>query len=217
MRELTATVMQVGGGYQQHDLSDLTLTWMAVRADPPLQRGVLTLSAGERRGYSRPELRVPDDPTSASQAMGTIASTQVRAPCTLYPSLPTVAISPLTGVCKFAKTIQRTLPTVTNDITHETVHPSVLEQPHNPPQLAENTRRNPGLICSLHPIEEELRRRWVVHPQNEAAQANAGMYLSETVTEVHQHGSVERVVSEAKRWVDAVDNSTAAVLGHLLR
>ncbi|KAI0734438.1 hypothetical protein C8Q72DRAFT_880101 [Fomitopsis betulina] len=174
----------VGGGYQQHDLSDLTLTWMAANVGD-----ILALNYEYLMTLPQP----------------------VKPWGQLLPH------NPLTGVCKFAKTIQRTLPTVTNDITHETVHPSVLEQPHNPPQLAENTRRNPGLICSLHPIEEELRRRWVVHPQNEAAQANAGMYLSETVTEVHQHGSVERVVSEAKRWVDAVDNSTAAVLGHLLR
>lgn len=119
---------------------------------------------------------------------------------------------------KLAKTIQRTLPTVTNDITYETVHSSVLEQPHVLPQLAENIKRNPSLVCALHPLEEELRRRWAVIPENETAQAYAGMYLSETVTEAHHHGSLEHVVSGAKKWVDfAVDNSTAAVLAHLLR
>lgn len=137
-------------------------------------------------------------------------------PPSLLPT--TVSISPLTGVYKVAKTIQRTLPTVTDDITHETVHPSVLEQPHVLPQLAENIERNPSLVCSLQPLEEDIRRRWAVVPENAAAQAYAGIYLSETVIDAHHHGPVQRVVSDAKRWVDfAVDHSTAAVLDHLLR
>ena len=27
-------VVQIGGGFQDHDLSDITVTWMAVRGDP---------------------------------------------------------------------------------------------------------------------------------------------------------------------------------------
>ena len=178
----------------------------------------LTLCTGQHRRYSSPELRVPDDPTSSGETVGTTASTQVRSPFSPCSVLPTVAFSPLTGVYKLAKTIQRTLPTVTDDVTHETVHPSVLEQSHILPQLAENIERNPGLVCSLQPLEEELRRRWAVVPDNATAQAYTGTYLSETVTEVHHHGSVQRVVTDAKRWVEfAVDHSTAAVLDQLLR
>ena len=191
---------------------------MAVRARSPSCLVALTHSAGEHRGYSGPELRVPVDPTAAGQAVGTAAPAQVRPPFSPCLSLPIICTSPLTGVYKLAKTIQRTLPTVTDDITHETVHPSVLEQSHILPQLAKNIERNPSLLCSLQPLEEELRRRWTVVPENATAQAYAGMYLSETVVEAHHHGSVQRVVSDAKRWVDfAVDHSTAAVLDHLLR
>ncbi|EPT03844.1 hypothetical protein FOMPIDRAFT_98888 [Fomitopsis schrenkii] len=175
----------VGGGYQQHDLADLTLTWMAA-------------NIGDILALNYEYLMTLPQPVKP------------------WGQLP--PHTPLTGVYKLAKTIQRTLPTVTNDITYETVHSSVLEQPHVLPQLAENIKRNPSLVCALHPLEEELRRRWAVIPENETAQAYAGMYLSETVTEAHHHGSLEHVVSGAKKWVDfAVDNSTAAVLAHLLR
>lgn len=175
----------VGGGYQQHDLSDLTLTWMAANIGD-----MLDLNLGYLMSLPRP----------------------VKPWGQLTPH------DPLTGVYSLAKTIQRKLPTVTDDITHETVHPSVLEQPHMLPELAENIERNPRLVSSLLPLEEELKRRWTVSPGNERAQARAGVYLSETVMAAHHQGSVHRVASEAKKWVDfAVDNSTAAVMKHLLR
>ncbi|TFY67145.1 hypothetical protein EVJ58_g1816 [Rhodofomes roseus] len=177
--------MQVGGGYQQHDLSDLTLTWMAANIGDMLDLNLEYL------------MTLPQ-------------------PVKPWGQLP--PHDPLTGVYSLAKTIQRKLPTVTDDVTHETVHLSVLEQPHILPELAENIQKNPRLICALLPLEEELRHRWHVAAENASAQAHAGVSLSEFVMAAHHEGSGHRVVSEAKKWVDfAVDNSTAAVMKHLLR
>ncbi|KAH9837212.1 uncharacterized protein C8Q71DRAFT_757195 [Rhodofomes roseus] len=175
----------VGGGYQQHDLSDLTLTWMAANIGDMLDLNLEYL------------MTLPQ-------------------PVKPWGQLP--PHDPLTGVYSLAKTIQRKLPTVTDDVTHETVHLSVLEQPHILPELAENIQKNPRLICALLPLEEELRHRWHVAAENASAQAHAGVSLSEFVMAAHHEGSGHRVVSEAKKWVDfAVDNSTAAVMKHLLR
>ncbi|KZT72838.1 hypothetical protein DAEQUDRAFT_685144 [Daedalea quercina L-15889] len=175
----------VGGGYQQHDLSDLTLTWMAANVGDILSLNLEYLMS----------LPQPVKPWG-------------QLPCH----------NPLTGVYSVAKTIQRKLPIVTDDVTHETVHPSVLEQPNLIPQLALNIDRNPSLVCSLLPLEEALRQTWSVAPEDESVQAHASVYLSETIMAAHHESSAHRVASEAKKWVDfAVDNSTAAVLKHLLR
>lgn len=66
----------------------------------------------------------------------------------------------------FAFTLENTrqLPTKTDDVTHETIHPSVLEQVHINPQLRESIRNNPLLVCSLLPLEEDMKRSWPYVP-----------------------------------------------------
>ncbi|GJJ08812.1 hypothetical protein Clacol_003031 [Clathrus columnatus] len=72
---------------------------------------------------------------------------------------------PQTGIFKFAFEIQRTLPTETNNITHEYVHPSVKEQRTQIPQLLENIKTTPALICDLHEIEDKFKDVWRFIPR----------------------------------------------------
>lgn len=66
----------------------------------------------------------------------------------------------------FALTLENTrqLPTKTDDVTHETIHPSVLEQVQISPQLRESIQNNPLLVCSLLPLEEDMKRSWPYVP-----------------------------------------------------
>ncbi|CCL99034.1 uncharacterized protein FIBRA_01043 [Fibroporia radiculosa] len=78
------------------------------------------------------------------------------------------------GIFDFARTHQREVPTATDNITHETIHPSVLHQDIIIPELARNIDANPKLVCSLLPLEEQLKGTWRVagaHKQNSSPQA----------------------------------------------
>jgi hypothetical protein len=61
--------------------------------------------------------------------------------------------SPRTGIFVLAEEHVRKLPTVTDNITHETIHPSVLRQKNLIPI-------NPALLCELLPLEKELQKNW---------------------------------------------------------
>ena len=64
-----------------------------------------------------------------------------------------------------ADKIARQMPTSTNDVTHETIHPSVLRRKNQiPPQLQVNIDKNPALICGLLPLEEEWKQNWPYIP-----------------------------------------------------
>lgn len=52
------------------------------------------------------------------------------------------------------------MPTVTDNITHQTVHPSVLQQAVILPALKVNLDKNPSLMWNLLPLEEEQKRLW---------------------------------------------------------
>ena len=68
--------------------------------------------------------------------------------------------SPLEGIYAFAQTTQRKIPTCTNDITHEHVHPSVLEQKTLLPVLREAIKADAKLVTSLLPLEEQVKCTW---------------------------------------------------------
>jgi len=72
---------------------------------------------------------------------------------------------PATGIFKFAFEIQRTLPTETNDLTHEYIHPSVQEQRIQIPQLIANIKTNPKLLCDLHEMEGKFKEVWASIPR----------------------------------------------------
>ncbi|KAH9950393.1 hypothetical protein B0H21DRAFT_723255 [Amylocystis lapponica] len=110
----------IGGGYKEHDLSDLSLTWMAAN-------------------------------------IGDILSLDIN-------YIATLRIRSITGIFSIATTIQRKLPTNTNNVTHETIHPSVLMQQSLIPALADDLRAHPGVVGSLLPLEIELKANWPYVP-----------------------------------------------------
>jgi len=71
---------------------------------------------------------------------------------------------PDTGIFALAAQIQRTLPTSTDEVTHETIHPSVLRQSSVYPSLTSDIKNNPALICGLMPLEEQMRGTWPFEP-----------------------------------------------------
>jgi hypothetical protein len=58
-----------------------------------------------------------------------------------------------TGIFVFSQAHVRKLPTVTDDITYETIHPSVLRQKNL-------ISVNLSLLCELLPFEKELQKNW---------------------------------------------------------
>lgn len=76
------------------------------------------------------------------------------------------ALSSHTGIYSISKTLDRTLPTTTDTVTHETIHSSVLQQPdlRLPPGLKEILVANPYIVCKLLPLEEEMKKKNVYIP-----------------------------------------------------
>ncbi|KAI6136605.1 hypothetical protein F5141DRAFT_994649 [Pisolithus sp. B1] len=121
----------IGGGWHEHDLSDLTLTWMIANIEDMLSVDLKYVA------------RLPD-------------------PVAPWGQQP--PHDPRTGVFILAKENTRQLPSKTDQTTHETVHPSVLEQVHLVPQLVKNIQANPSLVCRLLPLEEQMKRDWAYDP-----------------------------------------------------
>jgi len=126
-----ANLVQVGGGWQDHDLSDLTLTWMSANIEKLLSLDYEYLAT-------------------------------LPTPC--YPWGEQAPHDPRTGIFSLANEITRQLPTCTNDVTHEKIHPSVLRQKQILTQLQANINKNPTLICELLPLEKEMRKNWPYVP-----------------------------------------------------
>lgn len=110
----------IGGGWQAHDLSDVTLAWMVANIGD-----MLSINIGYI--YSLPD---PVAPWGE-----------------LEPH------NPRNGIFALSETNIRELPTITDNITHETIHPSVLRQK---PLIS----FDPALLCKLLPLEEELEKKW---------------------------------------------------------
>ncbi|KAJ6509494.1 hypothetical protein C8R47DRAFT_1098890 [Mycena vitilis] len=72
------------------------------------------------------------------------------------------AHDPANGIYKIAKKIQRTLPTETNSVTHETIHSSVLHQKSLVEPLSIDLSQHPHLVAPLLPLEDALRGHWPV-------------------------------------------------------
>lgn len=56
--------------------------------------------------------------------------------------------------------VQRPLPSTTDDLTHEYIHPSILEQPKLSAHLSSILEANPGIVGSLFPLEEGFKMNW---------------------------------------------------------
>ncbi|KAG2154796.1 hypothetical protein DEU56DRAFT_770372 [Suillus clintonianus] len=110
----------IGGGWQEHDLSDITLTWMVANIGDMLSIDIAYIAS------------LPDPVAPWGEQ---------------HPH------DPRTGIFVLSGTNVRKLPTVTDNITHETIHPSVLQHKH-PIQF------DHALLCKLLPFEEELQKAW---------------------------------------------------------
>uniref|UniRef100_A0A0W0F5N8 T6SS Phospholipase effector Tle1-like catalytic domain-containing protein n=1 Tax=Moniliophthora roreri TaxID=221103 RepID=A0A0W0F5N8_MONRR len=122
----------IGGGYRDHDLADLTLTWMVAHVSDILSMDLSYLAL----------LPHPVAPWGAQEPH-----------------------DPLTGIFSLSITTQRTLPTSENDVTHESIHPSVLEQPALDPAIQYLVDEHPELIAKLLPLEEEMKAQWPYDPE----------------------------------------------------
>ncbi len=114
----------------------------------------------------------------------------------------TCACSPLVGIYSVAESIQRTLPTVTNDVTHEVIHSSVLEQAHVVPELKAILGAHPNLVVPLHPWEVTAKTRWAHRLQTRLALAAATtvqpVFATATGhTQGQDHGSLRDKAREA--------------------
>lgn len=97
--------------------------------------------------------------------------------------------SPSTGIFRLAEQAFRQLPTATDDITHETIHPSVLEQGQLPSQLKGLPKDN-ALLCELLPLEAQVKAGWHCSPsakrdhdvKDKFVQMSAESNTKETVT-----------------------------------
>jgi len=121
----------IGGGYQSHDLADITLAWMAANIE-----SMVSLNIDYLRGIPRP-----------------VAGWGLQIPHNAQ-----------TGIFELSHAIERTLPDKTDDVTHEYVHPSVMFQSVPLPHIDELVKSNPGLFCSLMPLEEKFKDWWPYVP-----------------------------------------------------
>ena len=104
-------------------------------------------------------------------------------------------LSPLTGIYSVAKVQQRTLPTSTNDITHEVIHPSVLHQANPIPELSQVLEEHPELLHTLLPWEENTKEAWAGRLEATSAFKVQAKVASTTH---HSHDFVHKAVEAIK-------------------
>lgn len=78
---------------------------------------------------------------------------------------------------KLANARARTLPTVSDNKTKETIHPSVLQR-ETPITI------NLALLCKLLPLEEALQKKWPTEVKHDKDQSNGAMDVT-SVTSAH--------------------------------
>ncbi|KAJ7786267.1 hypothetical protein B0H16DRAFT_25079 [Mycena metata] len=93
---------------------------------------------------------------------------------------------PATGIYALAHKIQRTLPTATNNVTHETIHCSVLQQRSHAESLSIDLSQHPQLVAPLLPLEDALRRHW---PTLTSGDHDPSLPLSATMDHVTEKDS----------------------------
>ncbi|OAX32080.1 hypothetical protein K503DRAFT_21062, partial [Rhizopogon vinicolor AM-OR11-026] len=112
----------IGGGSEEHDLSDLTLWWMVANIGDMLSIDVAYITS----------------------LLNPVAPWGMQPPH-----------NSRIGIFALSEANARELPTVTDNMTYETIHPSVLRQ-------KQPIACDPALLCELLPLEEELQKNWPV-------------------------------------------------------
>jgi uncharacterized protein (DUF2235 family) len=145
----TGSHADIGGGWHDHDLSDLTLTWMAANVSELLALDYKYLA------------RLPDP----------VAPWGEQKPH-----------DPRTGVYTLSDSIQRQIPTAPNDVTNETIHPSVLQEKNMLPALKDVIAQYPQLVLPLMPLEEHLKSTWPYVPGQNPPKDGATEHVAEVKT-----------------------------------
>jgi len=74
---------------------------------------------------------------------------------------------PRTGIFFLSHGMHRQLPKTTDNITHETIHSSVLEQiDMQDPTLKKAVTKHPNLVEKLLPLEEDMKSKWRFDKEN---------------------------------------------------
>ncbi|KAF5337004.1 hypothetical protein D9611_003173 [Ephemerocybe angulata] len=133
----------IGGGYEEHDLADLSLIWMASRIEDILGLDVKYLSK-----LPKPVALGVSSSLTSQNAFSSIMKE---------------------GIFVILPNIQRPIPTATNDVTHEYIHPSVLQQEKLSPYLANLLKDHPAIVGKLEPLEEGFKRNWPFNRDSKAA------------------------------------------------
>ncbi|KAF8961004.1 hypothetical protein BDZ97DRAFT_1703631 [Flammula alnicola] len=139
-------------GDDNHDLSDITLVWMASQIE-----NILSLDLDYLKTHFQPVA-----PWGKQQPHDSA-----------------------TGIFLLADKTERTLPTMPNDPeTHETIHPSVLEQMKLGPALSALLAQYPDLVCPLTSLEEQMKKKWPYDPNSKEAQDYAAGLKTQATTGV---------------------------------
>ncbi|KAM6498074.1 Uncharacterized alpha/beta hydrolase domain (DUF2235) domain containing protein [Amanita muscaria] len=145
------THSDIGGGFPEHDLADITLMWMAVSHFTRL----FTL-------YSLVGLQAQVGDMLSLNSEYLSGFTQPVAPWGKQ-----IPHNPRTGVFELTITTPREPPS-TDPKTAECVHPSVREQKINPTE--DLLQKYPELLYNLTRLEEEWRDNWPYDPQSPQVQ-----------------------------------------------
>ena len=98
-----------------------------------------------------------------------------------------------------AKTQQRPLPTLTDNVTHEVIHPSVLNQIAPIPELSNVLKEHPELLHNLLPWEEQVKEAWGAQLATTSAFRVQAAAAHTTDTSHHSHDFIHKTVEAIKR------------------
>lgn len=86
-----------------------------------------------------------------------------------------ILYSSIKGIYVLGDTIQRPTPTSTDDVTHEKIHSSVLQQNSLTAQVQQAVQANPDLIAPLSPLEQYVKDNWrVTHAPVDSEEKDPG-------------------------------------------
>ncbi|KAI0724628.1 hypothetical protein C8T65DRAFT_714709 [Cerioporus squamosus] len=168
----------VGGGFEEHDLSDLTFNWLIANIEDALSFDYDYVSS----------LPQPVAPWGAQPPH-----------------------DPLTGIYKLAKVSRREPPSETNEVTHETIHPSIMAQPNLSPHVKSIVDSNPPILHQLLPWEVKVKNAWDAKLQYESFRPQLLAKLSNSSQRHHHHSSsfIHKAVDSIKHHQDKKDEVDA--------
>ncbi|KAF7306890.1 DUF2235 domain-containing protein [Mycena indigotica] len=172
----------VGGGYRNHDLADITLFWMAANVGDHLSLDYKYLGSLPQPAYPYGE-QPPHDPR--------------------------------TGIFALSHKLQRKIPTQTNNVTHETIHASVLQQRTLSEVVDVDIVTHSHLVPPLLPLEDALRKHWAsLGPPNSDDTASLQQHVKHIVTHtntglatesgqrIHENNWLGRLLHEVTNKLD---------------